>query len=552
MTIIETAIVTIVFFIYVAFAAKRLMTYMHVLQQEDYANGRLWQWMGKNQAFDKRVSMALLLLGALIVGVDTTGYSFLLPAFFLNFLTFIIFTMGAYLEKDPRKNSKKKLVATARAKRIFFPALVICIAMGIPSFYFSHPWPWIVVVQMIPFVLMMVNLALQPFEDIVQAGYWREAHEKLNEINPKVIAITGSYGKTSVKHILGHILSTQAPILMTPGSVNTPMGVTRVIREQLEPIHEYLIVEMGAYGPGSIKRLCDLTPPDFGIITAIGHAHYERFKSLDIVAKTKYELAEAVLKKGGKTVVHEKTLRFNYARQIKNEYPEHFVVCGDAPNVSPQASREVSFIQADDLQIHNIVQKPSTLEVKFAYKNKVYTPEAPIFGLHHAHNIVLAFAICVELGISTDAIQDALRSLPQIRHRLEVLKQPDGTTLIDDAYNSNPIGFQSALGILEALGKTGRKILITPGMIELGVAHDEVHQKIGQSAGEVCDVCIVVSPKRIPTFISGFKSGGAGKQLIEVDSFAEAQSWFVKNKLPGDVLLIENDLPDMYERVPKM
>src|SRR5206468_12245453 len=128
------------------------------------------------------------------------------------------------------------------------------------------------------------------------------AHSKLQRLNPVVIGVTGSYGKTSVKHILGHVLETAGPTLITPGSVNTAMGIARVIRERLQPHHRYLVVEMGAYGIGSIRRLCALTPPRLGIISAIGKAHYERFKSLDAVAQAKFELAEAAAGNGGSVV----------------------------------------------------------------------------------------------------------------------------------------------------------------------------------------------------------------------------------------------------------
>ena len=554
MTLVETAIITLIFISYVAFAGKRQLTYMHVLQQEEYDSGRLLSWMNKNGAYDKRISVSMLFLGLLLVILSTSGYPEMMPDFFLNFIMFIFFVIGAYLEKDPRKDSKKKLVATARAKRIFFPAFVLAAIIGVPCFYFMHPFLWIINIQLLPFLIVFVNGALQPFEDAIQMSYWKEAHNKVQDYNPKVIAITGSFGKTSIKHILGHILKTQAATLMTPGSVNTPMGITRIIREELEPHHQYFIVEMGAYGPGSITRLCKLTPPDLGIIASIGHAHYERFRSLDTVAKAKFELAEAVIRKNpheGKVVIHEKTLRFSHARQLKNEYTSNFIVAGDAPTVE-KTSKEVSYISKDDLQIHNVEQKFHGLAITFEYKNTIYSPEIPIYGLHHAHNIVLAFALAVELGISTDDIQDALASVPQIEHRLEVKRQPDGSILIDDAYNSNPIGFQSALNLLATIREKGRKVLITPGMVELGVAHDDAHEKIGQSAGEVCDVCLVVNPSRIPTFVKGFKSTGNGKTLKEFDSFKDAQAWYLKNKTPDDVLLIENDLPDMYERIPKM
>ena len=267
---IEFTSTLLVLFAFLMFAIKRLMTYMHVLQQEDYDNSRLWKWIFEHRVFDKRLTWGLLIVG----GVYFTGY---VQGFFLNFLIFIAFCIVAYIEKDPRTTGKKKLASTARAKRIYFTGLFVVFCLSALTFLLiPHPWALIIPVQFVPLALTMGNNMLKPFEDIVQKHYWDEAKAKIAAYNPTIIAITGSYGKTSVKHILGHILQSQAPTLITPGSVNTPMGVTRIIREHLDEGHKYLIVEMGAYGPGSIAKLCQLAPPDFGIITALGHAHYER------------------------------------------------------------------------------------------------------------------------------------------------------------------------------------------------------------------------------------------------------------------------------------
>lgn len=549
--IVEKAALIILYLTFIVFAGKRLMTYMHVLQQEDYDNSRLLKWMRHNRAFDKRLSAALLVIALTAYYIP----NYLIPLTFYQFLVFAGLIGSIYFEKDPRKNSKKKLVATTRAKRIFFPAYALIIASAAWCFYFnddSHFWIWIVNVQAIPLLLILVNITLQPFEEAIQKSYWNEAHNKILDIQPKIIGITGSFGKTSVKHILGHILKTQAPTLITPGSVNTPMGITRIIREQLEDNHRYLVVEMGAYGPGSIERLCALTPPNMGIITSIGHAHYERFKSLDTVARTKFELADAVLEKDGKVIIHERTLRFSYPNSLRNNHPHNFLVCGEPASPDPKKNKETSYIQDGDLLITKIQQMPEGLAVDLTYNSKAYNLKFPLYGIHHGHNAALAFAAALELGIPAENIVTALKSLPQIEHRLEVRKQPDGTLLIDDAFNSNPVGFNSALGLLSAISKTGRKILITPGMVELGVAHDEAHEKIGKYAGEICDIALVISGQRIPTFIEGFKAGGSEKTLLEMDSFSAAQDWLQENKKEGDVILIENDLPDMYERIPKM
>ncbi|MCB1721175.1 MAG: UDP-N-acetylmuramoyl-tripeptide--D-alanyl-D-alanine ligase [Rhodospirillales bacterium] len=542
---IELATTALLFLSFLAFAAKRGLTYMHVYQQEEYDSERLLSWIWKNKAFDKRLSVVVIVV---------TILSFFIPPVFVNFLIFTAMAFATYREKDPRKDSKKKLVATARAKRIFFPAYFLSVLAATWCFLpvTPMPWLWILNIHLIPFMILFVNMMLAPFEEMNQKKFWNEAHNKVLDYQPTVIGITGSFGKTSVKHILGHILKTQAPTLVTPGSVNTPMGISRILREQLEPEHKYLIVEMGAYGRGSIDRLCRLTPPDFGIITSIGHAHYERFKSLETVAETKYELAEAVVGRGGQVVVHERTLRFDYTRAMKEQNENHFIVCGESADVDKSKQADKSYLKKGDLEIHKIIQGGKGLEVRFTWKNVTYNVEVPLFGIHHGHNIALAFVTAFELGVSSKDIQTALQSLPQIEHRLEVRKQSGGLTIIDDAYNSNPMGFQSALGLLSQIGSSKRKILITPGMVELGKIHDEAHKSIGAYAGEVCDIAIVVKGKRIPTFITAFKETGASKQLHEVESFDEAQKWIAKNKQDGDVVLIENDLPDIYERVPRI
>ncbi|MGB4057904.1 MAG: Mur ligase family protein [Alphaproteobacteria bacterium] len=509
-----------IYLAWIAFATKRTLTFLHIYQQEEYDSRRFLNWIWKARAFDKRLSLALLASGAAMILINP----FLAIGFPVSFAWF------AYREKDPRKESKKKLVMTDRAKRIFVVAILI--AAIIPLL---HPVFYILGVQLIPLFIVLANAAFQPYEARIQKKFWNEAHAKLAQLNPVVIGITGSFGKTSVKHILGHILKTHAPTLVTPGSVNTPMGITRIIREQLEDNHKYFIAEMGAYGPGSIQRLCDLAPPDMGIITAIGHAHYERFKTIDTVAEAKFELAQNVLKKNGNIIVTDQTLEFPHSKAMAESHKGNFIICGDSGNA--------------DLKIGTIEQTPNGLTVSITWKNAPYQLNVPLYGLHHGRNAALAFAAAASLGLALEHIITALKSVPQVTHRLEVKKQ-GGTILIDDAYNSNPEGFKSAIELMPIFG--GRKILVTPGMVELGAAHDDAHEKIGQLSGKICDIVLLVQGKRIPTFIKGFKETGSGRTLIEVGSFAEASAWLDANRQNGDVVLLENDLPDIYERKLKI
>ncbi len=541
----EIAIQFITFLAFLAFAGRRLMRYLHILQQDDYDNARLLGWIFRYRVIDKRISIIILMLAAGVFFIDV-------PTAGVNAVLFLVFALAFYAETDPRKAAKKAFVMTARARRILIIAMIYTAGLGLAGFYFALPAFWIIPVQLLPFILILGNLTLDPYETLVQKKFYNEARARLTELNPTVIAITGSYGKTSVKHILGHILKKNAPTLMTPGSVNTLMGITRIIREQLEPNHRYFIVEMGAYGRGSIASLCKLTPPDFGIICSIGHAHYERFKTLEAVVEAKFELAEAVLENSGTVIVHEKTLKFKHSQSMRHKNMDSFIACGEPTRTNdPKSAQEYSYLTPEDLRILSVEQTPKGLCVVLEWKEEKYTLRAPLYGVHHGHNIALAFACAMTLGMDAKEIKTALASIPQITHRLEVKQQIDGSIIIDDAFNSNPPGFRSALHVLRVLAddREGRAVLVTPGIVELGDKHDEVHRTLGILAAEVCDIVIVVSPSRIPTFIEGFKSVDSGKTLQQFETFSSAEKWLLKNKRANDVILLENDLPDLYERV---
>ena len=504
---------------FIFFAYRRLLVYLHIFQQEEYDGQRFLPWMLRTISFDRKLSFVLILTGLFV--------PFVFPAAFFA---------AAITEHNPKKTAKKTLVMTQRATRIFAMAFVLTIAAGAAALYASW-WAWVLAVQFIPVALVLGNLLLKPYEAHTQKKFLNEAKAKLKTLNPTIIGITGSFGKTSVKHMLGHVLSMQAPTLVTPGSVNTPMGITRIIREQLRADHQFFVVEMGAYGKESIARLCKLTPPHHGVLTAIGHAHYERFKTLDMVAKTKFELAEAVMANNGQMLIHDQVLEQPYAKAFALENRENFTLCGVDADIN-------------DVVLKSVKQTAEGLKLDIRFEKKTYHIEAPIFGEHHAGNIALVFATAVHLGMPADVVVTALKSVPQVAHRLEVKHQNDGTVLVDDAYNSNPKGFKAALELLPILQKTckGRTIVITPGMVELGEAHDEEHAKIGAEIAKNADILIAVSPARIAPLLEAFKKNKSDTQAYVVcQTFAEAREWLVQNKQVGDVILLENDLPDLYE-----
>ncbi|MDR3290426.1 MAG: UDP-N-acetylmuramoyl-tripeptide--D-alanyl-D-alanine ligase [Rickettsiales bacterium] len=483
-------------FIFSFFRIKFLFLFF---QQKEYRNKWFLLYVIKEKKLlDTKLSLCLLV---------TTFYPYIsIPLFFI---------FGFYEQKFLNK-AKKKLVITSRVKRIFVVAIAL-VGLFVWLTYMQGVavFTLILTIQFLPFSMILANLLLSPYEKKVQDDFLKQAIEKLNKINPIVIGITGSMGKTSTKHILSHILSGNLPVTFTPGSVNTKMGIAAFINNKLPEDCKYFVVEMGAYFKGSIKTLCDFVHPKHGIITAIGDSHYEYFKSKEVVASAKFELGEEVAKNKGFLLVNQ------------NEIEE---------NLLP---KNIPFTKIK--KIENILQTEDGLSFKYD-GNDVF---ATIYGTHQVTNIAIAIELVKNLGMPTNSILATLRTLPQVKHRLEVIDRSGGIKIIDDAYNSNFIGFKSGLKLLQTLG--GRRILITPGMVELGTLHDEQHYEIGKFAGDKVDIVILVNDERIPTFVKGFDKTKQNAILIKVQNFAMAQKWMDENLISGDVVLLENDLPDVYE-----
>lgn len=523
------------------FAFFRGLALLQFYQQEEYDSDRFLRWVWQRRAFDKRATL-IVLVGFLI-------YYFLgglHPGLFgLGFYALGLAGLGVGILASRRtlKEAKKPLVKTPRAQRIHFVYLLLVglyfaffLTMFQPGNFQAMTWSFLFFFQFPPFFLAAGNFVLKPLEDYFNNRFLKQAQEKMAGLNPTIVAITGSYGKTSIKHILAHILAATAPTLATPGSVNTPLGIVRIIRENLEKKHKYFVVEMGAYGPGSIKRLCGITPPDMGIISAVGYAHFERFKSLDQVFSTKFELARNLQRRGKKVIVNTEAIDPDLLKKHLEKYPA-VILCGAGGNFVLKTSKQT----ATGLEI--------TLGVVWKNKKQDLKLAVPLFGTHQGANILLAVAAALELGIAPETIRAALKTMPQISHRLEVTTKKGGLTVIDDAYNSNPSGFISALDLLETLKKPkGRAILLTPGMVELGAEHNPQHKSLGARAAEIVDVALVVGPDRMAPFIDAFQeTRGKKGTLYTFKTQANAEQWLVKNTAPEDVVLIENNLPDLYE-----
>lgn len=514
-------IITLVLLAWVV--VKRGYVYLHFFQQEEYHLARFFTWWVTRGAFDRKATLGAG-LAWLCTGLGWGAWA-VLPLWFG-------LVWAAITTHDPQQEGKKKLVMTPRATRIFYVGMALLL-MIVAAWGDEKILLCLLLVHIIPLALMAANDVLWPFEEWVRQKYVAEAKNILASVRPAIIGITGSFGKTSVKHVLGHVLSAHAPVAWAAGSINTAMGLTRFVREHVRPGHKFLIAEMGAYQRGSVARLCKIFPPRTGIITTLGKEHFERFKSLDNIALTHLEMVEAA---DGTIIGHEQLWDFSPIRQALHERRQKFFLVG--------TSFDNDLVYAID------PPAPEGQGLTLTYGGETQQVLMPLHGKHQALNAALAVAQAVVLGMNFAAAVRQLASMPAIKHRLEVKKLPRGVTLIDDAYNSNPDGFCAALDVLDSLGKAqgGRRIIITPGMVELGTAHDTEHEKIGRYAATRVDHLLLVVPQRIQALARGFVAGGgAEQQMMRFETFAEARQWLDDNQRPNDVVLLENDLPDLYE-----
>lgn len=501
-----------------------------MLQQNSYRNERYTRWFntsGESTAFPRIlgcIALFLILIHTLPFRVSAVPSALIIIGCMISLL---------------RRRYKKPLVMTQRARRIFFTMLALsyiaagAVWMSTESLKFVSAILLLEVVVS-PFILLSANWLLRPVEAHINRRYYNEARDILRSMpSLRVIGITGSYGKTSTKHYLQAILSQQFDTIMTPGSYNTTLGVIRTIREHLQPYNEVFIVEMGAKQPGDIREICELVNPSIGIITAVGEQHLESFKSIENVQRTKFELVDA-LPADGLAVIND-----------------------DFPMI---ASREV-----DNVTTIRYTARPDDTTAQYRATDIAYTPSGTTFticgpdglrlplttrllGECNISNLTAAVAVAISLDVPADKIRYAVENIQSVEHRLSIRRTPGGLTIIDDAFNSNPHGSRMAMEVLAQFTQ-GRRIVITPGMIELGERQDELNRALGSYIAASADIAIIVGEYNRDSLTEGILSDDTfpDGNLHTVDSFSGAQQLLTSIAAPGDTILYENDLPDTFK-----
>ncbi len=388
------------------------------------------------------------------------------------------------------------------------------------------------------YVVFLAKIINTPIEKGVYNHYKRMAQNKLKSMtNLKIVGITGSYGKTSSKNILRDILNVKYNAFATPRNLNTYNGLIMSVNNYMDKFTDIFIAEMGAYVKGEIKGLCDLVHPKYGILTRIGTAHLETFGSEKNIEDGKFELIESLPSDGIGVLNKDDPKQKNH--KIKNKVKILWIG-----------------INEEDVDVHasNIkcTNKGEEFDVTFKGDNKKYHFETRLLGRHNVYNILSSLALGVAFGIDKEDLVRAVRGVKPIEHRLE-LKNMGNFFMIDDAYNSNPVGAKNAVEVLGLMD--GVKVVVTPGMIELGDKEDEYNAEFGREIGQAADYVILVGEEKTkPIYNALIESGFNKDKIIVYNDVRRAYTYInelAKKNNKSIYALFENDLPDTYNEEGK-
>ena len=452
----------------------------------------------------------------------------------------LLLIAGGWLlgRKLSEKNAKKKFVLTPRVKRLYavFFIVMTLILYGITRLintlidisdyflilFFLFP-------LFLPLWIALCGLLAWPIEKAISEMYFRDAQRILRERKDLIkIGITGSWGKTSVKFILGTILEEKYHTLVTPASFNTPMGVTKVIRSKLEPGHRVFVSEMGARHVGDIKEMCRLVHPQIGLLTSVGPQHLDTFKTVERVAKTKYELIDALPEDGEAFFADDGDIC--RALYEKTKIRKHLT------GLDPKK---------DEIRAEEIRYSPEGSTFLLCRGEEKTECTTRLLGELNIRNILLCASAALSLGLSMKQIARGISKIKPVEHRLQLVRHPGGLNVIDDAFDSNIRGAKQAFQVLKQFPQ--KRIVVTPGMVELGGQETEMNREFGAAMADCCDIAVLVGKKRSEAISAGLKEHGFPQEMIRVVcSLEEATQLIRKITGTGDTVLFENDLPDNY------
>lgn len=518
------------FLIYFILKSKKAL---HMLQQNWYnEDERFFKWIIQNRYRVFVDNDMLFVVAACLAFVVSPNLAMILFAFFYMVVTYLYFT------RMRKEQVKKPLVFTKRVMRLCITIFLLYLIAILPMvIWFDENligYYYFILGALIYFHYFVVMLAAfinVPIEKGVFYYYKHQASRKLASLNRmKVIGITGSYGKTSSKNILNDILNVKYIAFATPKNFNTTYGLINTVNNYLDKFNDYFIAEMGAFKRGEIKELCDFVKPTYGILTTIGTAHLESFGSRENIQQGKFELIESLPSDGCGILNADDPYQRSY--ELKNDCKILWIG-----------------IENHDVDLYatniKLSHQGTSFDCVFKGDKTKYHFETRLLGRHNIYNILSSICLGKYLGISIPELQLAVKRVNPVEHRLE-LKKYGQINIIDDAYNSNPVGSKMAVEVLGMM--PGKRIIVTPGMIELGIEQYEFNNEFGHVIADHADIVILIGKDQTKPIYDGLKEEKFKEKNIYVLNDVKEAFPLVTKLSEGHetYVLLENDLPDIF------
>jgi UDP-N-acetylmuramoyl-tripeptide--D-alanyl-D-alanine ligase len=494
------------------------LRWLRVAQREHYLPGSTtrfaarWWSLGPNAV--------LLLAWALGVILGTTGRP--LPALFGS----LAVAVGPFGLGVRGRTSKLAWTRRLRTLAAVWAGLQL-VLVGLGALVGNAPVAAALGAGLVPLLVDAALAITTPIERRLGEPWVEKAKARLAQVRPTVVAITGSYGKTSTKGYVTTLAGGAKQVVPTPRSFNNRAGLARAVNEHLVPGTDVFVAEMGTYGPGEIAEMCAWCRPDVAVITAIGPVHLERMGTEERITEAKAEILD-----GARVAVLNVDNPHLAALADRVASRQRVVRCSaDGDNGTADV-----VVHGGDVRVHGESIGP-------------VDPTLP------PTNVACAVAAALELGVPADAIGKRLGDLRPADHRLTTSTGGTGFTIVDDTYNANPAGAQAALAALDRLATPGgKRVVVTPGMVELGPKQDEENERFGADAATRATHLVVVGHTNRRALLRGAAQAQAearaqarsATEVVRVEHRNEAVAWVREHVQAGDVVLYENDLPDHF------
>lgn len=534
---------------YPLLVAERSLDLIYIAQLERYKPARFARWVRRK--FGLAVDGCEVgLQGALVAaGITLGGSPFALPVFL------VLWWAGGLwlLRRRVSLQVSQRLSLTPRSVRLTVTTFVWTLGLAagagailsraLPSWSGDGPAALRIAVPaaagtalaslLAPLTVLASLVLVAPVEATIYRRFRGQAARRMRAYGGQVVAISGSYGKTTTKLITAVLLETRHAVLKTPDGVNTTMGIARAVREDLREGHRYFVVEVAAYGPGEIREVCAVLRPRLGVLTAVGIQHLERFGAPERIAEAKYELIASLPADGAAIFNADDPACARLAERARGEGRRVLRYgVGDGGRALD--------VRAEDL---GVAGRGSRFRLETGVG--AVPVETPLLGRWNVSNILAAASVALECGVGLEEIGEACAKLRPAPKRLEV-RQEGGVTKILDIANANPVGARMALEVLGEM-PGGSKVLVTPGLVELGPLEAEENRRFGRAAAAVCDYVVLVGREQTRPIQDGLREAGFRPERIFVVRHADdVPDRLAEVVRPGDVLLYENRLPDTY------